>query len=553
MAIPIETGPMAAPQQEAYCSRVIHHLGLVSGMIDELGLVERIDALIPKKEQQIVSYGQAVKAMILNGLGFTQRVLYLTPHFFRDKPVEHLIGEGITAAQLNDDLLGRTLDAIHAYGCNSFYSQLAVHSVQKLGLLCQTGHLDSTSFHADGVYNSQLPPEEDSQLIHITQGYSRDHRPDLNQVVLQLLVERQAGIPLLMEALSGNQADKTGFRQTLEQPMAQLRQDVGLRAIVADSALYTAESLAQMNGYTWITRVPETLTLAKETIALTAPLFAAQPDEQQHIELCTTYADTRQRWLLIYSPAARQRALKTVNSAFAKQSQQELKAFEALCRQEFACQADAETAVQRFKKQLKLTTLADYQLIHEARYRRRGRPKPDQAADYTIVRIEGAIASNVSVYRERLQRKSCFILATNETDASRLPAEELLSTYKDQQKVERGFRFLKDPQFLASTLFLKSVSRLMSLAAIMTLCLLVYAALEYRIRTTLAEADETFPNQSGRPIANPTARWVFQYFMGIHILTIHGTQTVLLNMNGPHRKLLKLLGDCYVKYYSDSG
>ena len=93
----------------------------------------------------------------------------------------------------------------------------------------------------------------------------------------------------------------------------------------------------------------------------------------------------------------------------------------------------------------------------------------------------------------------------------------------------------------------------MSLAAIMTLCLLVYAALEHRIRTALVEADETFPNQSGRPIANPTARWVFQYFMGIHILTIRGAQTVLLNMNEPHRKLLKLLGDCYVKYYSDSG
>ncbi|MCO6428182.1 MAG: DUF4277 domain-containing protein [Nitrosomonas communis] len=72
--------------------------------------------------------------MILNGLGFTQRVLYLTPHFFRNKPAGHLIGEGITAAQLNDNLLDRTLDAIHAYGCSSFYSQLAVHSVQKLGL-----------------------------------------------------------------------------------------------------------------------------------------------------------------------------------------------------------------------------------------------------------------------------------------------------------------------------------------------------------------------------------------------------------------------------------
>jgi transposase len=154
LVIDIKTGTMATPQPDAYYSRVIHHLGLVSGMIDELGLVERIDALIPKKEQQIVSYGQAVNAMILNGLGFTQRVLYLTPHFFREKPVEYLIDEGITAAQLNDDLLGRTLDAIHAYGCSSFYSQLAVHSAEKLGLPCQTGHLDSASFYADGVYNS---------------------------------------------------------------------------------------------------------------------------------------------------------------------------------------------------------------------------------------------------------------------------------------------------------------------------------------------------------------------------------------------------------------
>jgi len=43
---------MATPQQDAYYSRVIHYLGLVSGMIDELGLVERIDALIPKNSSR---------------------------------------------------------------------------------------------------------------------------------------------------------------------------------------------------------------------------------------------------------------------------------------------------------------------------------------------------------------------------------------------------------------------------------------------------------------------------------------------------------------------
>ena len=91
-------------------------------MVDELGLVGRIDALIPQDlGQRQVSLGVAVKAMILNGLGFAHRALYLTPHFFRDKPVERLLGPGIAAGHLNDDTLGRALDAIHAFGVEVFY------------------------------------------------------------------------------------------------------------------------------------------------------------------------------------------------------------------------------------------------------------------------------------------------------------------------------------------------------------------------------------------------------------------------------------------------
>jgi transposase len=90
--------------------------------------------------------------------------------------------------------------------------------------------------------------------------------------------------------------------------------------------------------------------------------------------------------------------------------------------------------------------------------------------------------------------------------------EELLKAYKDQQKVERGFRFLKDPMFMASTFFLKSRKRIMALMMVMTLCLLVYAALEHRIREALDINNETLPNQKGKPVSSPTARWVFQFF-----------------------------------------
>ncbi len=111
---------------------------------------------------------------------------------------------------------------------------------------------------------------------------------------------------------------------------------------------------------------------------------------------------------------------------------------------------------------------------------------------------------------EQLQRKSCFILASNQLEMKALSDEQLIEAYKGQQKVERGFRFMKDPMFMASTMFLKSTKRIMALLMVMTICLLVYAALEHRIRQALKEHDEYFPDQKGNAIQNPTTRWVFQ-------------------------------------------
>lgn len=131
--------------------------------------------------------------------------------------------------------------------------------------------------------------------------------------------------------------------------------------------------------------------------------------------------------------------------------------------------------------------------------------------------------------------------------------QELIEAYKDQQKVERGFRFLKDPLFMASTLFLKSTKRVMALMMVMTLCLLVYAALEYRIREALLAQEQTFPVQLGEAVQNPTARWVFQFFSGIHLLVINQLHELVLNLNKYQLELLRLLGKSYEQLYSDSG
>jgi transposase len=130
----------------------------------------------------------------------------------------------------------------------------------------------------------------------------------------------------------------------------------------------------------------------------------------------------------------------------------------------------------------------------------------------------------------------------------------VLRAYKDQSsKVERGFRFLKDPMFLASTLYLKRVERVMALLMVMTVCLLVYAALEYRIRQTLAEHGESVPDQKGKPTRRATAKWVFELFMDVHLLTIATEKTIrmlVLNLREELKRLLKLMGPTYMELYS---
>ena len=95
--------------------RLDHH-GLVTGMCDELGIARLIDRVIPKAAEHKVSHGQALVAMLLNGLGFHSRTLHMFTDFFKDKSTERLIGPGVLPEHLNDDVMGRCLDALFETG-----------------------------------------------------------------------------------------------------------------------------------------------------------------------------------------------------------------------------------------------------------------------------------------------------------------------------------------------------------------------------------------------------------------------------------------------------
>jgi transposase len=520
-------------------------------MFEELGIGAVIDhATQQNPEPRIVTVGNAVKAMVLNGLGFVNQQLYLVPMFFHNKPTQRLVAPGLDAEHLNDDALGRALDTLYTSGVTELYSLIAATAAQRLGLAPRFAHLDSTSFHVDGRYNSDEEPE--AQVIHVTRGYSRDHRPDLNQVMLELIVEHQAGIPVLMKPLSGNRSDAQEFGHVVRTHIAQLQTTYGLTYLVADSALYSEDNLQKLaeTRLKWITRVPATVSEAQAALARVDPQGMAPLTEgyRYHV-LPSTYGGVEQRWVLIHSAHRQPQAPRTVNKQLLKQSEEEVKAFKKLCRPTFACEADAQQALATVAHGLQATFLAHSTVRPIPRYGKRGRPGQEAQPAQVRYQIVGGLASCLATRTARVDQHSCFILATNELDEALLPPQQLLAGYKGQVQSERGFRFLKDPQFLASALYLKKPERLMALLMVMTVCLLVYAALEYRIRQALTAHEATFPDQKGKPIQNPTARWVFQYFVGIHLLRMPGEGAMVLNLNDEHRKLLRLLGKPYMWFY----
>jgi transposase len=165
------------PDQAPYRSQVLDHLGLVAGMFDELGIGDVLDrATHQHPAMRDLTVGEAVNAMGLNGLGCINQALDLVPRFFQHKPTSRLMSPRIVPAQRNDDALGRALETLDTYGVTELYRLMAATAAERLGLAPRLAHLDRTSLHVDGRYNSDEEPED--KVVPITRGYSRDHRPD---------------------------------------------------------------------------------------------------------------------------------------------------------------------------------------------------------------------------------------------------------------------------------------------------------------------------------------------------------------------------------------
>jgi transposase len=321
---------------------------------------------------------------------------------------------------------------------------------------------------------------------------------------------------------------------------------------IADAALYTAETIQSLDEQKqlFISRAPQKLKQVKEAIAQQHTLdFKTLDNGYSGAWLESDYGEVKQRWLLIESEQAKKREQHTLDKRMEKESNSAIKSFKKLSRQRFACTVDADKALKIWLKSHHEVAISDSEIVKHGVFKQSGRPKLNQQPDSYEYQITGLLYWSLINREQRLQEKGMFMLATNDLSET-LTMEKMLSLYKSQQSVEKGFRFLKSPDFLTSSLYLKKPERIEALLMVMTCCLMVYAALEHKIRRELKAQSVYFPNLKYKPCQNPTARWVFFCFQGIDVLTISGEQQLVLNVEERNSIIINCMGSIYQEIYS---
>jgi len=546
-------------------------LPIVSAYAARIGLVEEIDRLLHC--QMEVSPGRVVLALILDALS-GRSALFRLEQFFADKDVEHLLGEDIPRSKLNDDTLGRVLDRLSAVGSNTVLGSVAIKVMKSFDLDLSHVHHDTTSHKVYGDYLLYEWEGHDQPLV-ITHGFSKDHRPDLKQLVHSLLCVDH-GIPIYSKLLDGNASDKNINRDLIPEMVKRMR-TLGREDFiyVADSALITEENLARIddwdNGFLFVSRLPMTYNECRHAIeqAVDADtweeigVISDQPETKNRkpasyraYETAVTLRETLYRALVVHSDAHDERRQKRVDKQIAKELEELIKLKKSLEKIDYACLPDAQAAAGRISP----ATL--HEVVVEIQPRPqygKGRPKADGTRTLKAMRYGLSISARLdeqAVNRLR-EQAGCFVLISNTPaeGAGSISARELLTIYKDQYTVENNFAFLKDPVFV-NALFLKSPRRIEALGLVLILALLIWRLMERTMRLNLAATKSKVTGWEKRQTSRPTSLMMTTKFIGVFILVSSLGRRLarpLEDIQLQYLKLLELTPDILVTPYPRRG
>jgi transposase len=441
---------------------------MIGQVIRELEIVETIDSLVKWDPKQCKHPpGTHVLAMLINIL-MGRTALYRVDEFYELQDVPVLFGAEATAGDFNDSVLGRTLDKVFEAGPKKVFGAAAMRAALREDVKFDVVRADTTSWAVKGLYDDSSP---DGDAFHVTRGYSRDHRPDPKQFNYGLVVNAE-GIPLVGEAMDGNESDKVWNRRVIEELVEQFTNNLTELVYVADSAVATKDNLDIIagKGIRFISRLPATFKQEQEAKDrawsegdwVDIGILTQNPKRDSAFYKCKEYTmdiatetGARQyRLIVVHSTSLDKRKANTLEKNLLKQRDELEAKLKQVCAVEFACEPDARVALEKIKREnrdllyeISGDVQAEEQVLRRARP---GRPlKGEPAPTRVMYRVSAKVGRlKEQEYEDLKLRASCFVLITNILDSEGCTATRVLRDYKEQTAVELQFKAIKEPEFV---------------------------------------------------------------------------------------------------------
>jgi len=450
---------------------------------------------------------------------------------------------GLSARQvssLNDDRVGRCLDRLFEADCPSLALAITRHVVEEFGIDLSEIHNDSTTVTFFGQYANASEERVVRGRVApaIIWGHSKDHRPDLKQLLYNLTVSSDGAVPVVFGVENGNVTDD----KTHQGNWDLVCQIVGGPDFiyVADSKLATYENMSYIarRGGRFLSVLPRTRGEDKtfRQSLLTGTVEWEEVDRRcdENGVLVDTVRSAKQpamssdgfRLLWFHSSRKveldRQTRANRVRRAIGELSSLRLKLRSPRTR--YTEESQVAKAVAKCLAEVGATEWMTVEIRPEERdvFHQDGPGRPGANTKYrkeVKKRFDIRFDENRPAIEEAEKQDGVFPLVTNDRGLS---VKDVLLTYKRQSRVEKRFSQLKT-QFQVAPVFLKSVHRVVALLTIYYLALLVQALIEREIRRGMRETriDSLPLYPEDRECKAPTTRRIIDLFENIQLHELH--------------------------------
>ena len=515
--------------------KALGSLPVVAVFCRRLGIAAIVDELCPVRDVAIATHGEVIEALVANRLTSPTPLLrvedwagsWAVPEVF-----------GVAAETLNDDRVGRALDAI-APQLDAIVGSVGARAIAGFGLDVSRLHWDMTSISLYGDYDTV-----DENHVRPRYGKPKDRRPDLKQIQTGLAVTGDGGVPVLHRAFDGGAGEVNQVIGAMES----LRAMAGERRflLVGDSKLISyanlhaffaaATTFVAPASKDWVSA--ETLAAQRidDTIEVdyVAERDAAKAPEDRgryHVREDTMVVAGKRkadpaltvRRVFVWS-SARAAAAAHARAKKLDRARDDLGRLERGLGSRHYPDADAVTA--RVAQIGRDRRVAAY-LRAEAGTDERGKPTLAWSFDQAALDAEAAT-------------DGWYALLTN-LDPSEADAAEVLRRYKGQEVVERRYGDFKGPLAVAP-MFLKNNRRIAALITVICLALLIFSLVERAVRHAIApERTMRGLYPENRP-ARPTARMIFAALASMRLIPAsRGAPPIVPRPNDVQLRLLRLL------------